>query len=79
MVEAGTKTEIARELDKKYEILGFIEDRMKTLIDIKQNDDTKNIPCFLADWGYLKESDRRSLTKEIRLLKLKNLEDLLAI
>jgi len=33
----------------------------------------------LADWGYLKESDRRSLTKEIRLLKLKNLEDLLAI
>ena len=77
--EAGTKTEIARELDKKYEILGFIEDRMKTLIDIKQNADTKNIPCFLADWGYLKESDRRSLTKGIRLLKLKNLEDLLAI
>ena len=77
--ESGTKTEIARELNKTHEILGFIEDRIKTLIDIKQNPDTKNIPCFLADWGYLKESDRSSLTKEIRLLKLKNLEDLLAI
>ena len=77
--ESGTKTEIARELDKKYEILGFIEDRIKTLIDIKQNPETKSIPCFLADWGYLKESDRSSLIKDIRLLKLKNLEDLLAI
>ena len=77
--ESGTKTEVAKELDKKYEIVGFIEDRIKTLIDIKQNPDTKSIPCFLADWGYLKDSDRSSLTKEIRLLKLKNLEDLLAI
>ena len=77
--ESGTKTEIAKELDKKYEILGFIEDRMQTLIDIKQNADTQNIPCFLADWGYLKESDRKILTKEIILLKLKNLEYLLAI
>ena len=77
--ESGTKTEIARELYKKYEIVGFIEDRIKTLIDIKQNNDIKSIPCFLADWGYLKESDRTSLTKEIRLLKLKNLQRLLAI
>ena len=77
--ESGTKTEIARELYKTYEIVGFIEDRIKTLIDIKQNPDTQNIPCFLADWGYLKESDKRSLTKEIRLLKLRNLEDFLAI
>ena len=77
--ESGTKIEIAKELSKKYEIIGFLEDRKKTLIDIKKNPDTNDIPCFLADWGYLKESDRSSLPNEIRLLKLKNLEDLLAI
>ena len=76
--ESGTKLEIARKLSKEYEIIGFLEDRRKTLIDIKKNDDTKNIPCFLADWGYLKDSDRGDLIKDIRLLKLKNLEDLLA-
>ena len=77
--ESGTKIEIAEELSKKYEILGFLEDRRKTLVDIKQNLYTKDIPCFLADWGYLKESDRINLTDEIRLIKLKKLKDLLAI
>ena len=39
---------------------------------------TRNIPCFLADWGYLKDSDRKKLPKEIRLIKLENLETILA-
>tara|TARA_B100000945_G_scaffold272455_1_gene234939 strand:+ start:877 stop:1656 length:780 start_codon:yes stop_codon:yes gene_type:complete len=77
--ESGTKIEIAKELSKKYEIVGFLEDRRNTLIDIKENPETKEIPCFLAEWGYLKNSDKNSLPKEIRLLKLKNLKDLLAI
>ena len=77
--ESGTKIEIASKLSNKYEILGFIEDRKNTLIDIKQNYETKHIPCYLADWGYLKNTDRISLPDKIRLLKLKNLEDLLAI
>ena len=77
--ESGTKIEIASLLSKEYEIIGFIEDRRKTLIDIKQNVSTKSIPCFLAEWGYLKKSDRNNLTKEIKILKLKNLVDLLAI
>ena len=77
--ESGTKISIARELSKEHEIIGFIEDRKKTLIDIKQDQDTRHITCFLADWGYLKNSDRQNLTHEIRLLKLKNLKDLLAI
>ena len=77
--ESGTKSEIAKKLSRKYEIIGFIEDRKNTLIEIKQNPDTKHIPCFLAEWGYLKESDSDSLPKEIKLLKLKNLKDLLAI
>ena len=77
--ESGTKVEIASRLSKDYEIIGFVEDRKKTLIDIKQNDLTKNIPCYLADWGYLKNIDRTHLPYEIKLLKLKNLEELLAI
>ena len=77
--ESGTKIKIAEKLTKTYEILGFIEDRKNTLIDIKKNAGTSHIPCFLADWGYLKDSDRYNLSNEIRLLKLSNLEELVAI
>ena len=77
--ESGTKIKIAEKLTQTYEILGFIEDRKKTLIDIKKNSGTSHIPCFLADWGYLKDSDRYNLSNEIILLKLSNLEELVAI
>jgi len=77
--ESGTKIKIAEKLTQTYEILGFIEDRKTTLIDIKKNSGTSHIPCFLADWGYLKESDRYNLSNEITLLKLSNLEELVAI
>tara|TARA_B100000902_G_scaffold180282_1_gene173268 strand:- start:981 stop:1757 length:777 start_codon:yes stop_codon:yes gene_type:complete len=77
--ESGTKIKIAENLNEAYEILGFIEDRKKTLINIKKNLATSNIPCFLADWGYLKSSDRYDLRYDIKLLKLDNLENLLAI
>jgi len=77
--ESGTKIKIAEKLTQTYEILGFLEDRKKTLIEIKQNSKTSHIPCFLADWGYLKESDRYNLSNEIKLLKLDNLEALVAI
>ncbi len=77
--ESGTKIEIAEQLSQTYEILGFIEDRKKTLIDIKQKSETSHIPCFLADWGYLKKSDRHNLSNEIKLLKLDSLWKLVAI
>ena len=77
--ESGTKVEIASKLSKKYEIIGFLEDRKKTLMDIKKNTETKHIPCYLADWGYLKNTDRANLTDEIKLLKLRNLQEILAI
>ena len=77
--ESGTKIKIAEKLTKNYEILGFIEDRKKTLIDIKHNSETSHIPCFLADWGYLKELDRYNLSNEIKLLKLGSLKELVAI
>ena len=77
--ESGAQVKIAENLAQTYEILGFIEDRKKTLIDIKQNSATSHIPCFLADWGYLKESDKYTLSNEIKLLKLSNLGELVAI
>jgi len=77
--ESGTKIKIAEKLTQTYEILGFIEDRKNTLIDIKKNAGTSHIPCFLADWGYLKSTDKYTLTNEIKLLKLDNLEELVAI
>jgi len=77
--ESGTKINIAEKIKETHEIVGFIEDRKKTLIDIKQNSETSHIPCFLADWGYLKETDRYNLGNEIKLLKLVNLEELVAI
>ena len=77
--ESGTKIKIAERLTQTYEILGFIEDRKKTLIGIKQNSETSHIPCFLADWGYLKRSDKKELSNEIKLLKLENLGELVAI
>jgi len=77
--ESGTKVKIAEELSQAYEIIGFIEDRRKTLLNIKQNSETSHIPCFLADWGYLKYSDRYNLNNDITLLKLGNLKHLLAL
>ena len=77
--ESGTKVQITSKLLREFEIMGFIEDRRNTLLEIKENPLTNNIPCFLADWGYLKDMDRINLTHEIKLLKLKNLEELLAI
>ena len=77
--ESGTKVKIASRLSKEYEIMGFIEDRKNTLIDIKKNTLTKDIPCYLADWGYLKNKDRNNLPHQIKLIKLELLEELLAI
>ncbi len=77
--ESGTKVKITSNLSREFEIMGFIEDRRNTLIDIKQNALTSNIPCYLADWGYLKNTDRIKLPHEIKLIKLDSLEKLLAI
>ena len=77
--ESGTKVQIVSKLSREFEIIGFIEDRRNTLLDIKESPITNNIPCYLADWGYLKNIDRINLPHEIKLLKLVNLEKLLAI
>tara|TARA_Y100000589_G_scaffold245330_1_gene233050 strand:+ start:273 stop:1055 length:783 start_codon:yes stop_codon:yes gene_type:complete len=74
----GTKVDIVSNLIKEYEIIGFIEDRRKTLLNIIENRKTYQTKCFLAEWGYLKKSDKVNLPKEITLIKLKDLKSLLA-
>ena len=76
--ESGSKTEIITNLINDFKIVGFIEDRLKTLENVVNNRKTSNVPCYLADWGYLKESDRVNLPKTIQLLKLNDLQNKLA-
>ena len=77
--ESGAKVDIIANLSLNYNIRGFVEDRRKTLSNILQNTKTKFINCYLAEWGYLKNTDKINLPQKIRLLKIKNLEDLVAI
>jgi len=76
--ESGSKTEIITRLINDYKIIGFLEDRLKTLLNIVNNKQTSDVPCYLADWGYLKEDDRIKLPKTIKLLTLDNLKNKLA-
>ncbi len=76
--ESGSKIDIISNLSLSYDIRGFIEDRRKTLSNIIEKDQTKFINCYLAEWGYLKNTDKNNLPKGIKLLNIKNLEDLLA-
>ena len=76
--QAGKKVNIISNLIEKYEIIGFIEDRKKTLLNIIEHNKTSEIKCFLADWGYLRSSDRLNLPNKITLIKLKDLKNLLA-
>ena len=76
--ESGNKVDIISNLLPNYEIIGFVEDRRKTLSNILQNKQTKFINCYLAEWGYLKNTDKVNLPQGIKLLKMKNLKDLVA-
>ncbi len=50
----------------------FIEDRMKTLLSVKQQPDLQEVKLFLADWGYNTEKERESVAEHppIQLLSL---------
>ena len=76
--ESGAKIDIISNLSLNYDIKGFVEDRRKTLSNILQNNQTKFINCYLAEWGYLKSTDKIDLPQEIKLLKIKNLKDIVA-
>ena len=76
--ESGKKVSIISDLIQDYEIIGFIEDRRQTLNNVLSNKSTSGINCYLAEWGYLKKTDKNNLPKNIKLLKIKKLEDILA-
>ncbi len=76
--ESGSKVDIISKLSLSYDIRGFVEDRRITLLNILQNNQTKFINCYLAEWGYLKSTDKIDLPRGIKLLKINNLEDLVA-
>ena len=76
--ESGSKTEIITNLINDFKIIGFLEDRLKTLVNIVNDSQTSNVPCYLADWGYLKEEDRINLPTNIKLLRLNDLKNKLA-
>ena len=76
--ESGSKVDIISNLSLNYDIKGFIEDRRKTLSNVLENNQTKLINCYLAEWGYLKSRDKIDLPQGIKLLKIKNLKDIVA-
>ena len=76
--ESGSKINVLLQLINHHEIKGFIEDRRVTLETVLRTPKLASIPCYLADWGYLKPTDRIDLTPEIQLLDIKTLETPLA-
>jgi phosphoglycolate phosphatase-like HAD superfamily hydrolase len=57
--------------------LWFIEDRLKTLDQVKAVDDLNSVTLFLADWGYntQAERDRAASDPRIHLLSLSQLTE----
>ena len=68
--ESGSKINVLSQLLQKRIILGFIEDRRSTLETVLKEPNLKSIPCYLANWGYLKPMDRNNLPSRIKLLNL---------
>lgn len=50
----------------------FVEDRLKTLLSVREQPDLNGVALFLADWGYNTQKERRSVDKNlpIRILSL---------
>ncbi len=53
-------------------VIWFVEDRLKTLLSIKQHPDLNTVQLFLADWGYNTPCDRALAEADdrIRVLSL---------
>lgn len=53
-------------------VIWFVEDRLKTLISVKQQSDLAGVKLFLADWGYNTLAERDSVAKypPVKLLSL---------
>tara|TARA_B100000579_G_scaffold261419_1_gene215416 strand:+ start:491 stop:1078 length:588 start_codon:yes stop_codon:yes gene_type:complete len=73
--ESGSKVNVLNQLLQKKIILGFIEDRRSTLEKVQGDPKLKSIPCYLANWGYLKPKDRQNLPSGIKLINLETLTE----
>ncbi|XZN97633.1 MAG: HAD family hydrolase [Microcoleus sp.] len=53
----------------------FVEDRLKTLLSVKQQPDLSDVKLFLADWGYNTLAERESVAENppVQLLSLSQL------
>ncbi len=67
--EGGSKPDVLLKISKNYLIKGFIEDRRSTLETVLDTPSINWIPCYLANWGYLKNNDAQALPTGIQLLK----------
>ncbi|MDF0551968.1 HAD family hydrolase [Kamptonema sp. UHCC 0994] len=69
------KHQVLRELLAKSEedcVIWFVEDRLKTLLSVKQQSDLTGVRLFLADWGYNTLAERESVAQypPVQLLSL---------
>ena len=66
--ESGSKVDVLNQLVQKRIIRGFIEDRRSTLEKVLEDPKLRSIPCYLANWGYLKPQDHKNLPSGIKLI-----------
>jgi phosphoglycolate phosphatase-like HAD superfamily hydrolase len=68
------KHQVLRELLAKFgEVqIWFVEDRLKTLLSVRQQSDLAGVRLFLADWGYNTLAERDSVVqyRSVQLLSL---------
>ncbi len=67
--ESGPKPEVLLRLRREWELKGFIEDRRATLEVVLRTPGLEGVQCFLADWGYLRPTDRQNLPQGLDLLE----------
>ena len=69
--EKRPKYEILRELKQESNDLSvslwFVEDRIKTLQKVKQQEDLEDVELFLGDWGYNTATERENAQKDMRI------------
>ncbi len=71
--ESGSKTKVLLQIAKHHKLQGFVEDRRSTLEKVLKTPGLESLPCYLADWGYLKPNDKLKIPSGIHLLETKNL------
>ncbi len=71
--ESGSKRDVLLHLAAEHSLLGFVEDRRKTLENILSTPKLSSLPCYLASWGYLKPQDKQNLPIGIHILEPEDL------